>query len=86
MNNTKPPEFQTPLRRLIASHGLSEGKVADAVGIDRGHFNRICKGAPAGRKAAEKIVDYFDQLTGKPGSISEMELIYPERFMQKDDQ
>lgn len=80
-------QTQTPLvthlRRLIASRGLSEGKVADAIGVDRGHFNRLCKGAPAGRQVAEKIVKYFDALAGGKGKggITEMELIYPERYL-----
>lgn len=83
MKNNAPHPKQAPLRRIIASHGLTEGKVADEIGIDRGHFNRLCKGASAGRKVAERIVEYFDNLAGGKGKggITEMELIYPERYM-----
>jgi transcriptional regulator with XRE-family HTH domain len=67
----------TPLRnaRYQAERKLEE--VAAAVGISEGALSRIeCAKQKASPAVAERLARYF-------GTISELEILYPERFLQK---
>ena len=66
----------SPLRRVRKAHGKTLQDVADAVGSDSGNLSRIERGMGVpSRRLAERLVQYFG------GAVTEIELLYPERFM-----
>lgn len=72
--------MDSPLKRarLTARKTLSD--VAPAVGLDTGNLSRIenCK-QTASKETAEKLSKFFE------GAITEMEILYPERYMSTAD-
>jgi transcriptional regulator with XRE-family HTH domain len=69
----------TPLRRIRLERHLSLEAVADGIGMNNGTISRIERGdTKASPETAEKLVKFFGE------GISELEILYPERFMQPD--
>lgn len=72
--------MNTPLRKIRIKKKYSLAKVAHFVGSDAGNISRIenAKQKPS-PKLAEDLVRFFDF------EISELELLYPERFCADQD-
>ena len=70
--------MDTPLKRLRAQRGLTLQEVAAAVNSDTGNISRIENGKQQSADLAEKLVEFF----GK-GAISELEILYPDRYPAK---
>lgn len=76
----RPPHIlahmKTPLRQIRERRGQTIVQVGDAVGLDCGNLSRIenCK-QKASLELAEKLAKHFEY------AISELEILYPERFM-----
>ncbi|MFU8927777.1 helix-turn-helix domain-containing protein [Acinetobacter puyangensis] len=70
----------TPLRRIREFKKYSLAEVADAMSCDRGNLSRIETGKQRpSLELAANLADFFKQ------EISELEILYPERFMDKED-
>jgi transcriptional regulator with XRE-family HTH domain len=73
-------EPQTPLRRARIARQLTLDAVADGIGINNGTLSKLernlIKTTP---ETAEKIVRFFG------AGITELEILYPERFMGEGD-
>tara|TARA_B100000795_G_scaffold70697_1_gene49655 strand:- start:6937 stop:7155 length:219 start_codon:yes stop_codon:yes gene_type:complete len=67
----------SPLRQIRIEKGLSLKEVSASVGTTHGHLSRIERGDTTTRELAQKLSDFFDK------KISEMEILYPERFTQE---
>ena len=66
--------MSTPLRRAREQRGLTIVQVSAATGIDPGNLSRIERGTQVPSKdVAIKLAGHFEGLT-------EMEIIFPERF------
>jgi transcriptional regulator with XRE-family HTH domain len=72
MNN-----ISSPLRKIRRELGLSLKEVSSSVGTTHSHLSRIERGGTTTRNLASKLSNFFDQ------NISEMEILYPERFTQE---
>lgn len=72
MNN-----ISSPLRKIRREKGLSLKEVSNSVGTTHSHLSRIERGDTTTRELASKLSNFFDQ------NISEMEILYPERFTQE---
>ncbi len=69
------------MRRIRVKRELRMLDVADAVGIDIGHLSRIETGKQVATAAiAEKLATYYGH------AISEMEIIYPERYVSGESE
>jgi putative transcriptional regulator len=70
----------TPLRRIREAKNYSLAEVAEGTFCDRGNLSRIetCKQKPSLDLAAA-LVNFFNK------EITEMEILYPERFMSKEE-
>jgi transcriptional regulator with XRE-family HTH domain len=68
-------ERKTPLQRLREKRGKTLEEVAAAVEIDTGNLSRIERGKQKSVAMATKLVEYYGV-----GSISELEILYPERY------
>lgn len=67
--------MKSPLRRIREAKAQTIVEVCRAVGIDPGNLSRIENGKQkASTDLAEKLVKHF------AGEITEMEILYPERF------
>lgn len=66
----------TPLRKLRIRKGLTQREVAQAVGLDQGHYCRIERGEQVSPDSAAAIAGYF----GK--AITELHILYPERYQE----
>lgn len=67
--------MNTPLKTIRKERGLSLVELAAAVDLDAGNMSRIERGIQGvSPKLAEKIVKVFGE------GISEMEILYPERY------
>lgn len=73
--------MKTPLRLAREKLGLTLQDLAAKVGSDVGNLSRIERGKQIpNSELAAKIVSHFPG-----GEISELHLIYPERYIQADD-
>lgn len=71
--------MQTPLRKMRVEKGLTISEVAMATQIDVGNLSRIERGAQVtSLDNAEKLSRFFK------GKISEMQILYPHRYMKAD--
>jgi transcriptional regulator with XRE-family HTH domain len=72
------PFGDTPLRTIRKSKGLSISLVASQVGLDVGNLSRIERGlqTPSTKTAEQLALLFFPDL-------SEIQILYPQRFMQK---
>lgn len=71
----------TPLRKLRLERKVTLDDIARATGLNNGTVSRIeTMKANASPEVAEKIVGYFGQ------GITELEILYPERFIAGDAQ
>jgi transcriptional regulator with XRE-family HTH domain len=69
----------TPLQRIREKRGFTQRQVANDNDIDPGQYNRIEKGTyKLTPIKAERLSIYFG------GAITELELLYPERFARED--
>lgn len=67
--------MQTPLRKLRKAQGKTLSQVAEALNIDPATLSRIERNEQSvSAVLAERICQLFD------GAISELEVLYPERF------
>jgi transcriptional regulator with XRE-family HTH domain len=64
----------TPLRRIRLRQQKSLEEVAAAIGLHNSTLSRIERGGETSSKTAADLVAYFG------GEITEMEILYPERF------
>ncbi|MDC9596488.1 helix-turn-helix transcriptional regulator [Xenorhabdus anantnagensis] len=71
--------MDTPLRKIRKEQGLTLAQVANAVDCDAGNLSRMERGIqkPA-LDLAEKLVTFFGR------KISEIQILYPERFRQNN--
>jgi len=68
--------MQTPLRKMREENGLTISEVALAVKIDVGNLSRIERGIQVTSiETAERISRFFK------GKISEMQILYPQRYV-----
>lgn len=71
----------TPLRKARRDAGRTIGEVADAVNVDRSTISRIERGEQhAGPALAERLVAFYK------GAITELEVLYPERYARTDNE
>lgn len=69
--------MQTPLRKLRKAQGKTLSQVAEALNIDPATLSRIERNEHSvSAVVAERICQLFD------GEISELEVLYPERFSE----
>ncbi|MBW9334554.1 helix-turn-helix transcriptional regulator [Herbaspirillum sp. RU 5E] len=74
--------MKSPLRIAREKMGLRLQDIAQQVGSDVGNLSRIERGKQVPtRDLAEKICGVFP-----PGEITEMHLIYPERYLVEPEQ
>jgi transcriptional regulator with XRE-family HTH domain len=66
---------KTPLRILREKRGLTTTQVADAVGVNQGHYSRIENGQGGSPEMAARIAEYFGR-----EFITELHILYPERY------
>ena len=72
--------MRTPLRKMREDNGLTISEVALAVQIDVGNLSRIERGIQVTSiETAEKISQFFK------GKISEMQILYPQRYVQESN-
>lgn len=72
--------MQTPLRKMRMEKGLTISEVAMATQIDVGNLSRIERGIQVtSLETAEKLSKFFK------GKISEMQILYPQRYMKAAD-
>ncbi|MBS0967732.1 XRE family transcriptional regulator [Chimaeribacter arupi] len=72
--------MQTPLRKMRVEKGLTISEVAIATQIDVGNLSRIERGIQVtSLETAEKLSKFFK------GKISEMQILYPQRYMTAAD-
>lgn len=64
----------TPLRRIRLARQKSLEEVAAAIGVHNSTLSRIERGGETSAKTAADLVAYFGE------GITEMEILYPERF------
>lgn len=68
--------MDTPLRKIRLNKRQSLNRVARETQIDPGNLSRIERGlARASLEVAERLAKYYG------GDISELQILYPERFM-----
>ena len=71
----KVKKMNSPLKKIREKRNLKIVEVAEKVGVTPSNLGRIERGAQIpNRVLAEKLAVFFD------GEISEMEILYPERF------
>jgi transcriptional regulator with XRE-family HTH domain len=67
--------MNTPLKKIRVLNDRTLKEVADAIDVDPSNLSRIERGLQAATpQLAEKIATYFDN------KISEIEVLYPQRF------
>ncbi|OCJ30603.1 helix-turn-helix transcriptional regulator [Serratia sp. 14-2641] len=68
--------MDTPLRKMRVETGLTLADLALATEIDVGNLSRIERGKQlTSLKTAERLSQFFG------GKISEMQILYPQRYM-----
>lgn len=72
--------MDSPLKKARIAAQKTLADVAPAVGLDTGNLSRIenCK-QTASKETAEKLSQFYG------GAVTEMEILYPERYMQAAD-
>lgn len=65
----------SPLRNIRKANGFSLQHVCRGVGVDNGHLSRIERGEKTSSELAEKLSAFFNK------EISEIEILYPERYI-----
>lgn len=66
----------TPLRKIRVEKGLTISEVSKMTEIDVGNLSRIERGMQVtSLETAEKLSKFFE------GKISEMQILYPHRYM-----
>lgn len=65
----------SPLRNIRKANGFSLQHVCRGVGVDNGHLSRIERGEKTSPDLAEKLSIFFKN------EISEIEILYPERYI-----
>ena len=71
----------TPFHRIRTARGKTLEEIARAVNSNPGNLSRIGRGVNVpSLRLAEALARYFD------GEVSELELLYPERFMANEAQ
>jgi len=71
--------MKSPLRQIREAKGQTIVEVCRSVGIDPGNLSRIENGKQKpSTEIAEKLAKHFG------GEITEMEILYPERFVDPD--
>lgn len=66
----------TPLRKMRVEKGLTIAEVSKLTEIDVGNLSRIERGKQVtSLETAEKLSKFFE------GKISEMQILYPHRYM-----
>ena len=71
--------MKTPLRAARERRGLTLKEVADKVLMDQGNLSRVERGEQVPSKdAIDSLCKFFD-------GVTEMEIIYPERYLQASD-
>jgi transcriptional regulator with XRE-family HTH domain len=71
--------MKSPLRQIRERKGQTIVEVSRAVSIDPGNLSRVENGKQkASTELAEKLAQHFDN------EISEMQILYPDRFMPPD--
>lgn len=69
--------MKTPLRKAREQAGLTIAELATAAGVDRGNLSRIERGRTnASLESAERLAKVL--------GISELEILYPERYATTD--
>jgi putative transcriptional regulator len=68
----------TPLRRLRLRRQKSLDEVAAAIGVHNSTLSRIERGGETTAKVAADLVKFYGQ------DITEMEILYPDRFPSTD--
>lgn len=68
--------MHSPLRMARKKRDLKIKQVAAATGVDSGNLSRIERGDSASKETAEKLAAFF------AGEITEIHILYPERFYQ----
>lgn len=71
--------MDTPLRKIRLERGLTLTEVSRATDIDEGNLSRLERNAQRASPDKAEILSKFYE-----GGISELEIIYPERFMGKE--
>lgn len=72
--------MQTPLRKMRLEKGLTITEVAFATQLDVGNLSRIERGVQVtSLETAEKLSKFFK------GKITEMQILYPQRYMKAAD-
>lgn len=72
--------MQTPLRKMRVEKGLTITEVAIATQLDVGNLSRIERGVQVtSLETAEKLSKFFK------GKITEMQILYPQRYMKAAD-
>lgn len=70
--------MDTPLRKIRLERGLTLTEVSRATDIDEGNLSRLERNVQqASAETAEALSKFYR------GEISEIEIIYPERYMDK---
>lgn len=71
----------TPLRKIRQARGVTLIELGKAVGLDVGNLSRLERMQQGATPAlAERIARYFEY------GISELEILYPTRFMFAEDE
>lgn len=65
----------SPLRNIRKLNGYSLQHVCLKVGVDNGHLSRIERGEKTSPDLAERLSSFFKN------EISEIEILYPERYI-----
>ncbi len=72
--------MKSPLRLARERRGLTLKDVADNVAVDQGNLSRIERGEQTPSKdLVESLSNFFD------GEVTEMQIIYPERYPQPQE-
>ncbi|MEY6763549.1 helix-turn-helix domain-containing protein [Kluyvera ascorbata] len=72
--------MQSPLRKMRKSQGMTLLHVATGVQVDPATLSRVerCEQVPSA-ELAERLAKFFK------GKITELHIIYPSRYQEKDD-
>jgi putative transcriptional regulator len=73
--------MKSPLRQVRESKGQTIVEVCRAVGTDPGNLSRVENGKQkASTELAAKLTQHFEN------EINEMQILYPERYVQLEDE
>lgn len=73
--------MNTPLKKARKARGLTLAEVANAVGLDTGNLSRLENGKQsASTETAANLARFYS------GEVTEMQILYPERFHDDHDE